>query len=298
MLLRIFSAAGACQWPATRQAVPTSSRQHGNAQRRLDQIYDVDLIEAPTESKIIQVLPIRTDCRVPVRVSTLRCAAAGGSMPAKSKREHLCGVSGAKASRSAAQKHRSAARRSALKDRSAELRRPQCGAQKTAVRCEKDRTAVWRRPHCGREKIPSAWFLQPSLPTHGPSGVRSPMRPAAGCKRNPDAATLLPTHRHDAEARAPQPHDSSQDTFQPSTRMCVWAHVSKCGQQHAGHLSSTCKSSRRCPPPPPSLSLFGRGRLRCCSTGTNEQPRHHRGGYGDVQRRWSSRIMFFMKSKP
>ena len=35
-------------------------RQHAIAQRRLDQIYDVDPIEAPTKSKDIQALPIRS----------------------------------------------------------------------------------------------------------------------------------------------------------------------------------------------------------------------------------------------
>ena len=35
-------------------------RQHANAKRRLDQIYDVDPIEAPAELKSIQALPIQS----------------------------------------------------------------------------------------------------------------------------------------------------------------------------------------------------------------------------------------------
>jgi len=41
------------------------ARQHANAQRRLDQIYDVDPIEAPTELKVLQTISIRESLFAP-----------------------------------------------------------------------------------------------------------------------------------------------------------------------------------------------------------------------------------------
>ena len=62
------------------------ARQHANAQRRLDQIYDVDPIEAPTELKVIQTLSIRESLFAPfdaeqplgvvLRMAVRRAAAA------------------------------------------------------------------------------------------------------------------------------------------------------------------------------------------------------------------------------